>query len=156
MQRPTSTPSKLLAWQTPRNRRQLRHQTNAAIDILSLAKTGASVIDLIRRLSRQIEAAFPRAKIAEIETANLRTKYAGKQARAGPEGRKKLTKRTIADWEFLEKMEVEEREKEEAVAARAKAKAERARAKEGKMSAAARLLRVVPKAKVYSERPSNI
>ena len=53
-------------------------------------------------------------------------------------------------------MEMEEREKEEAVAARAKAKAERARAKDGKRSVAARPLRVVPKAKVYSERPSNI
>ena len=50
-------------------------------------------------------------------------------------------------------MEMEEREKEEAVAARAKAKAERSCAKEGKRS---RLPRVVPKAKVYSERPSNI
>ena len=90
---------------------------------------------------------------AEIETANLRTKYAGKQARAGPGGRNKLTKGTIADWKFLEKMEMEEREMEEAVAARAKEKAERACAKEGKRS---RPLRVVPKAKVYSERPSNI
>ena len=118
-----------------------------------MAKTGASEIDLIRKLSQQTEAAFARAEIAEIETANLRTKYAGKQARAGPGGRKKLTKGKIADWKFLEKMEMEEREKEEAVAARAKAKAERACAKEGKRS---RLLRVVPKAKVYSERPSNI
>ena len=50
-------------------------------------------------------------------------------------------------------MEMEEREKEEAVAARAKEKAERACAKEGKRS---RLLRVVPRAKVYSERSSNI
>ena len=49
-------------------------------------------------------------------------------------------------------MEVEEREKE-AVAASAKAKAERVRAKEGKRSGAAR---AVPKAKVYSEWPSNI
>ena len=53
-------------------------------------------------------------------------------------------------------MEMEEREKEDTVAARAKAKAERERAKEGKRYAAARPLRVVPKAKVYSEKPSNI
>ena len=85
----------------PRNRRQLHHQTNAAIDILS--KTVASAIDLIRKLSQQTEAAFARAEIAEIETTNLRTKYAGKKARAGPGGRKKLTKGTIADWKFLEK-----------------------------------------------------
>ena len=156
MQHPTSAPSKFLAWQTLRNRRQLRHQTNAAIDILSLAKTRASVIDLIRKLSQQTKAAFARAEIAEIETANLCTKYAGNQARAGPRGRKKLTEGTIADWKFLGKMEMEEREKEEAGAARAKAKAERARTKEGKRSAAARPLRVVLKAKVYSERPSNI
>ena len=150
MQHPTSTPSKFLAWQTPQNRRQLRHQTNAAID---MAKSGASAIDQIRKLPQQTEAAFARAEIAEIETANLRTKYAGKQARAGPGGRKKLTKGTIADWEFLEKMEIEEREKEEAVATRAKAKAKRACAKKGKRF---RLLRVVPKAKVCSKRPSNI
>ena len=78
VQHPTSTPSKFLAWKTPWNRRQLRHQTNAAIDILSLAKTGASAIDLIRKLSQQTEAAYARAEIAEIETADLRTKYAGK------------------------------------------------------------------------------
>ena len=90
---------------------------------------------------------------AEIETANLRTKYAGKQARAGPGGRNKLTNGTIADWKFLEKMEMEEREMEEAVAARAKERSERACAKEGKRS---RPLRVVPKAKVYSEKPSDI
>ena len=129
---------------------------NAAIDILSLAQTRASAIDLIRKLSQQTEAAFARAEIADIETANLRTKYVGKQAKAGPGGRKKLTRGTIADWKFLEKMEMEGRGKEEAVAARAKAKAERARAKEGKRSAAARPLRVMPKAKVYSKRPSNI
>ena len=78
------------------------------------------MIDLIRKLSQQTEAALARAEIAEIETANLRTKYAGKQARAGPGGQKKLTKGTIVDWKFLEKMKMEEREKEEAVAARAK------------------------------------
>ena len=90
MQHLTSAPSKFLAWQTLRNRCQLCHQTNAAIDIL--AKTGASAIDLIRKLSQQTEAAFARAEIAEIETTNLRTKYSGKQARAGSGGRKKLTK----------------------------------------------------------------
>ena len=68
-------------------------------------------------------------------------------------GRKKLTKGTIADWEFLEKMEMEERGKEEAVAARAKAKAERARAKKGRRSRGAR---AVLKAKACSERPSKI
>ena len=103
VQRPTSTPSKFLAWQTPRNRRQLRHQKNAAIDILSKTANSASAIDLIRKLSQQTEAEFARAEISEIETANLRTKYAGKKARAGPGGRKKLTKGTTADWKFLER-----------------------------------------------------
>ena len=82
MQHPTITRSKFLAWQMPWNRRQLRHQTNAAIDILSLAKTGASAIDLIRKLSQQTEAAFSRAEITEIGATNLRTKYAGEQAKA--------------------------------------------------------------------------
>ena len=94
VQHPTSAPSKFLAWQIPQNCHQLRHQTNAAIDIL--AKTGASAIDLICKLSQQTEAAFARAEIAEIETANLCTKYAGKQAGAGPGGWKKLTKGTMA------------------------------------------------------------
>ena len=101
MQRPTSTPSKFLAWQMSWNRRQLRHQTNTAIDMLS--KTGACAIDPIHKLSQQTEAVFATADIAEIETTNLRTKYAGKKARAGPGGGKKLTKGTIADWKFLEK-----------------------------------------------------
>ena len=57
---------------------------------------------------------------------------------------------TIADWKFLEKMEMEERGKEGAVAAKAKAKAERAHAKKGRRS------RAVLKAKVCSERSSNI
>ena len=90
MQHPTSTPSKFLAWQTPQNRRQLRHQTNAAID---MAKSGASAIDQIRKLPQQTEAAFARAEIAEIETANLRTKYAGMQARVGPGGAEEAYKR---------------------------------------------------------------
>ena len=115
----------------------MHHQTNAAIDILSESKTGASATDLIRKLSQQTEAALARAEIAEIETANLGTKYARKKARAGLGGQKKLTKGTIADWKFLEKMEMGEREKEEAVAARAKAKTERARAKKGTKSGAA-------------------
>ena len=98
MQRPTSTPSKVLAWQAPQNRRQLRHQTNAAIDILSLAKTGASAIDLIRKLSQQTKATFARAEFAEIETA-----YAGKQARAGPGERGELAGGTVAGWGFFRK-----------------------------------------------------
>ena len=55
-------------------------------------------MDPIRKLSRLTEAAFARAEIAEVETANLRTKYVKKKARAGPGGRKKFTKGTIADW----------------------------------------------------------
>ena len=147
MQRPTSTPSKFLAWQTPRNRRQLRHQTNAAIDILS--KTGASAMDLIRKPPQQTEAASARAEIAEIGTPNLHTKYAGKKARGAEEAYERNDRRP----EVFRKMEMEEREREEAMAARAKTKAGRARAKERKRSSAAR---VVPKAKVCSERPSNI
>ena len=71
--------------------------------------------------------------------------------RAG--GAEEAYKRNNCRLEVPRKMEMEEREKKEAVAARAKAKAERACAKEGKRS---RPLRVVPKAKVYSKRPSNI
>ena len=50
------------------------------------------MITLIRKLSLQIEAAIARAEIAEVETASLRSKYAGKTAGAGPGGRKKLIK----------------------------------------------------------------
>ena len=49
VQCPTITPLKSLAWQMLQNCHQLHHQTNAVIDIL--AKTGASAIDLIRKLS---------------------------------------------------------------------------------------------------------
>ena len=84
-----------------------------------------------------------------METSNLRTKYTGKKARAGSGGLKKLKKGTIADWKFLEKMEIEEREKEEAV----KEKAERARAKEGKRSGVAR---AVLRAKVCTGWHPNI
>ena len=50
------------------------------------------MIILIRKLSQQTEAAIARAEIAGIETANLRSKYAGKKAGAGPGGRKELIK----------------------------------------------------------------
>ena len=118
-----STPSKFLAWKTPQNRRQLRHQSNAAIH---LSRSGSvesdSMIALIRKLPLQTEAAIARAEIAETETASLRSKYAGKKAGAGPGGQKKLIKRKIGDWELLKQMELEEREKDEAAAERARAR----------------------------------
>ena len=84
------------------------------------------MIALIRKLSIQTEVAIAKAEIAEMETASLRSKYAGKKAGAGPGGRKKLIKGKIGDWELLNQMEMEEREKDEAAAERAKAKAKRA------------------------------
>ena len=84
------------------------------------------MIALIRKLYLQTEAAIARAEIAEVETASLRSKYAGKKAGAGPGGRKKLIKERVGDWELLRQMEMEEREKDEAAAKRAKAKAKRA------------------------------
>ena len=80
------------------------------------------MIALIRKLSQQTEVAISRAEIAEIEAANIRSKYARKKAVAGPGGRKKLIKGKIGYWELLKQMEMEEREKDETAAERAKAK----------------------------------
>ena len=121
-----NTTLKFLAWKSPQNRHQLSHQSNAAIHILSKSGLKSDSITLIRKLSRQTESAIARAEIAEIGTANIRSKYAGKRAGAGPGGRKKLIKGKIGDWELLKQMEMEEREKDEAAAERAKAKAKRA------------------------------
>ena len=74
------------------------------------------MIALIHMVSLQTEAAIARAEIAEIETASLHSKYAGKKAGAGPGGRKKLIKGRIGDWELLKQMEMEERKKDEAAA----------------------------------------
>ena len=71
------------------------------------------------------EAIIARAKIAQIETATLGSKYVGKKAEAGPGGRKKFIEGNIGDWKLLKKMEIKEREKNEAVTSRAKAKTKR-------------------------------
>ena len=68
-----------------------------------MAKTGASAIDLIRKLPQQTEAAFARAEVAGIGIANLRTKCAGKQARAGPEGAEEAYKRNNSRLEVFRK-----------------------------------------------------
>ena len=83
------------------------------------------MIALIHKLSLQTEAAIAKAGIAEIETASLRSKYAGKKTGAGPGGREKLIQGKIGGWELLKQMEMEVREKDEAAAERAKAKAKR-------------------------------
>jgi hypothetical protein len=102
----------------------------------------------IRKLSLQTEATIAKAEIAEIETASLRSKYAGKKAGAGPGGRKKLIKGKIGDWELLKQMEMEEREKDEAVAERAKAKAKRATGTRRGTGSTARASGTAQKAKV--------
>ena len=65
VQRLTSTPSEFLAWKTPRNRPQLRQQTSAAICTLSIGQTWTACAIALCKLSRQTEAAFARAEIAE-------------------------------------------------------------------------------------------
>ena len=59
------------------------------------------MIALLRKLSLRAEVALARAEVAEIETATLRSKYAGKKVGGGPEGRKKLIKGGIGDWKLL-------------------------------------------------------
>ena len=71
------------------------------------------------------EATIARVKIAKIETATLGPKYVGKEAGAGPGGRKKFIEGNIGDWVLLKKMEIKDREKNEAVTSRAKAKTKR-------------------------------
>ena len=48
------------------------------------------------------EATIARAKIAQIETATLGSKYIGKEAGAGPGGRKKFIEGNIGDWKVAE------------------------------------------------------
>ena len=71
------------------------------------------------------EATIARAKIAQIETATLGSKYIRKEAGAGPGGREELLEGNIGDWKLLKKMEIMEREKYEAVTSRAKTKTKR-------------------------------
>ena len=106
------------------------------------------MIALIQKLSIQTEAAIAKAEIAEMETASLRSKYAGKKAGAGPGGRKKLIKGKIGDWELLNQMEMEEREKDEAAAERAKTKAKRATGTRRGTGSTARASRATQKARV--------
>ena len=106
------------------------------------------MIALIHKLSLQTEAEIAIAEIAEIETASVCLKYAGKNARAGPGGRKKLIKGRIGDWELLKQMEMGEREKDEAVAERAKAKAKRVTGTRISTSSTTRASGIAQKAKV--------
>ena len=106
------------------------------------------MIDLIRKLSLQTEAAIAKAEIAEIETTSLGSKYTGNKAGAGPGGRKQLIKGKIGDWELLKQMEVEERGKDEAAAERAKAKAKRATGTRRGTGSTARAPGTAQKAKV--------
>ena len=101
----------------------------------------------IRKLSLQTEATIAKAEIAEIETTSIRSKYAGKNAGAGPGGRKRI-KGKLGDWELLKQMEMEEREKDEAVAERAKANAERATGTRRGTGSTARASGTAQKAKV--------
>ena len=77
---------------------------------LPLQVRSDSMIALIRKLSLQTEAAIASAEISEIVTATvaLRSKYAGKKAGGGPEGRKKLTKGKIGVWKLRTQIEMEE------------------------------------------------
>ena len=91
------------------------HQLGAVIGILSRSGPRSdSIITLIRWLSLQTKAATARAEIAG--TVTPRSKYAGKEAGAGPGGRKELIEGNICDWKLLKRMEIKEREKDESVA----------------------------------------
>lgn len=65
---------------TAQNRRHLYRRMSAAIGILSSNQKcePSSIEDAHCKLSQQTEAAIARAKIAVMETANLRSKYARK------------------------------------------------------------------------------
>ena len=109
----TNTPSKFLAWKALQNCRQLRHQSNAAIRILSNSggpESDSMICSSHSQAFPQTEATIAKAGIAEIETTSIRSKYAGKKAGAGPGGRK-LIKGKLGDWELLKQKEMEERER---------------------------------------------
>ena len=150
LQGSTNTPSKFLAWKAPQNRRQLCHQSNAAIRILSNSggPESDSMIAPIRKRFLQTEATIAKVEIAEIETTSLRSKYAGKKAWTGPGGRKKLIKGKIGDWELLKQREMEEREKDESVVERAEAKAKKATGTRRGTGSTARASGTAQKAKV--------
>ena len=101
----------------------------------------------ICKLSLQTEATIAKADIAEIETASLRSKYAGKKAGARLGGRM-LVEGKIGDWELLKQMEIEEREKDESVAERAEAKVKRATGTRKGTGSTARASGTAQKAKV--------
>ena len=76
-------PFKLL--KTPVNLRELRQQTPSAIGHRGCGSAVSGVAErtsvaLLRRLAHQSEAALARVKTSDIETADMRRKYAGKRA----------------------------------------------------------------------------
>lgn len=67
---------------TPKTRRDLRHQTTAAIKLVSskAPSTKPDTIAFILRLSHLAQASYSRAEIESIEAQKLREAFAGKKA----------------------------------------------------------------------------
>ena len=111
-----------MAWETPQN----YHQLGAAIEILSRSSPGSnSIIALIRLGWLFLQTEISTARPDSARAATPRSKYARKEAGAGPGGREELIEGNIGDWKLLKKMEIKKREKNEAVTSRAKTKTKR-------------------------------
>ena len=82
-----------------------------------------SSILLLRRLVHQSEAALTRARISEVETADIRRKYAGKQAPRS--NRSKMSTVRVIDNSAIDRLRDEDATKEEENRKREAAKAAR-------------------------------
>lgn len=68
-----------LITRTPRNRREVRHYTNAAISMARLGNTHCA-ISILRSFAHVAETALFIAEIKSIETEDIRRRYAGRVA----------------------------------------------------------------------------
>ena len=104
-------------------------------------------------MSLQTEVLTARVEITGAATP--RSKYAGKEAGAGPGGHEELIEGNIGDWKLLKKMEIKEREKNEVVSSRAKAKTRKVTSTRAGAGGAVSALGAVQGARVCSTQNST-
>ncbi|KAF8542147.1 hypothetical protein BDD12DRAFT_979202 [Trichophaea hybrida] len=129
---------------TPRNRREVRHHTNAAIKMVQSGDTN-SAISVLRQLAHVAETALSTAEIKTIETEDIRKRYSGKSA--ARTDRRVLTKARVITSQEVVKLR-EQREEKERRAAEKKAGSKKKKVR-GKITA------VAPKKQVTIVIPSD-
>ena len=108
----STTPRTFLCYKTPQNRRELRHQTQVAIDLLRRGNQSSdSAIALLRRMHHQTETAFTLAELANMERDDIKKRFGGRKAPKTT--RQKLTQAQLGDANFLKKLEIAAVEKEQ-------------------------------------------